>query len=299
MVISGEVHNMRQDFRSSRAGRAFTLIELLVVVAIIALLISILLPSLQRAREEAKTLKCSTNVRSLLQASVMYLGAWRRYIHPQLFPQQLSDQKYTYVMEGSQRIYLDGEHYIDGGEENTLWDCPTSERERFTWYRTVAWDLRYRWISYGANDWGIGEYNYRMTTGLFEYIPELNEHWGIREISVKRPDKFIVFGDSNRNRIWDQVIAQCRNDWCYPDESPGGAHRKGGDFGINVGFFDGHVQWYPTWTYYEEPEGHATGWIAQPAGIMLADILTLPEEVREPWRLMWSRDHEPHWEVTN
>lgn len=63
----------------SKRQRAFTLIELLVVISIIALLISILLPALKSARETARKAACAANIRSMQQATEMYVmdyGNW-------------------------------------------------------------------------------------------------------------------------------------------------------------------------------------------------------------------------------
>ena len=53
-------------------AKAFTLIELLVVIAIIAVLMAILMPSLKLAREQARSLHCRANVRTLTMAWLMY-----------------------------------------------------------------------------------------------------------------------------------------------------------------------------------------------------------------------------------
>jgi prepilin-type processing-associated H-X9-DG protein len=61
------------DPRRVRSPTAFSLVELLVVIGIIAVLISILLPTLAAAREDAKTVQCLSNLRQLALAAETYI----------------------------------------------------------------------------------------------------------------------------------------------------------------------------------------------------------------------------------
>jgi prepilin-type N-terminal cleavage/methylation domain-containing protein len=70
----------QQGVRRGTARRAFTLVELLVVIGIIAVLVSILLPTLAAARGKAQIVQCQSNVRQLVIAAMMFANDHKGYI---------------------------------------------------------------------------------------------------------------------------------------------------------------------------------------------------------------------------
>jgi prepilin-type processing-associated H-X9-DG protein len=68
--------------RIPRTSIAFSLVELLVVLGIIALLLSLLFPALNKARAEAKYIACQSNLRTIGQAMIIYANNYSGWMFP-------------------------------------------------------------------------------------------------------------------------------------------------------------------------------------------------------------------------
>jgi prepilin-type N-terminal cleavage/methylation domain-containing protein/prepilin-type processing-associated H-X9-DG protein len=179
--------------RNSKAGRprGFTLVELLVVIGIIAMLVSILLPALNKAREAANMVKCASNLRQVGQAYTMHAAEHKNHvptaglIHApyNATPRGLRDAakvKYMYYNEGSvqrplpmpaalatymgQQIRTDSianlQADMDSGPCREILTCPTQAREGMRMGSmlrdTSGWNGPPIWSSYIFNEEPLG-----------------------------------------------------------------------------------------------------------------------------------------------
>lgn len=118
----------------------FTLIELLVVIAIISLLVSILLPSLQQAKELAKSTVCKSNLKSLANAFALYATDYDGYLPSDCGPNSYdSDRWYQQISEYADLPDMATTWWEDPRPPLGIMGCPNYEKDYYDdWFNSYG-----------------------------------------------------------------------------------------------------------------------------------------------------------------
>lgn len=219
----------------------FTLIELLVVVSIIALLISILLPALNKAREQAKAVKCSSQMRQYSMAIYMYATEEGQipWFHER-YPALQGDKMYWYNILGP---YL-------GVDESNADAADTELADTFQDLRECPTGKAWIGVHYG------GFNNGPTITAPFVYGRDAINGGTSRPIRLEQistPSAYLMLLDTQQFFVYSPTI------WALDTDTDGDglsdssspltpvgpynlATPKVHDGGCNVGLVDGHVE---------------------------------------------------------
>jgi prepilin-type processing-associated H-X9-DG protein/prepilin-type N-terminal cleavage/methylation domain-containing protein len=247
---------------SGRASKsaAFTLLELLVVIAVIVILVSLLLPSLTRAKDQARTASCKNNLRQMGIALTVYVSEFRHY--PMYIP------GYAYVETfGKPEQYIWADLLLPLVASNRLiFNCP-SNPEKYRWTNSPMGffvNVITNGFSYGYNEGGGGIVKGNpYSLGLGWGGNQLVSMTPLAESRVMRPANMIAIGDSTSDFYWDISMSPQHS---FPRLWPGKRHSQG----ANVAFCDGHVEFFKQ------------------------DVLV---DENDDMRRRWNNDHEPHPET--
>ena len=179
-------HRQTRPVRRTVALRGFTLIELLVVVAIIALLVAILLPSLNAARAQAQRIVCMSNLKQFSYAFVYYCND-----NDGQFPESSDRWDENWFVQF--KTYLSDlpvdTWTTDDESKGDIYECPADEKKEVN---PIGYDLPF------ANFKAI-------TMRLGEAYPAWGYPWPVARLphninDVRRPSDIMSFSE-----IWDQT----------------------------------------------------------------------------------------------
>ena len=202
----------RKDKAVRRGTHGFTLIELLVVVSIIALLVSILLPSLSKAREYAKKVKCMSNLKQIAMGFYYYVDD--KGMFPTPWDNSVSEYYYRWTEEMIDPTYWEyyrgwksdpaHDHLKDSWKTTYIDDfgvmaCPSDKGDLLRLY--PDWDDTH-FGAFGTSYW----YNCRDYTGTEADASNDLNLGGLlgRDYSkIRQPAMVAVLGDPEMSAFGD------------------------------------------------------------------------------------------------